>query len=364
MNIYKKIIRPALFHLYPETAHNAAISAGYLIGKINNPVFDELGKKLIYKNKNLETELFGIKFENPLGMAAGFDKNGKLLNIAHYAGFGFHVVGSVTAKESKGNNKPRIFRLPEDEAIINRIGLENYGATKISILIKKSKPKIPYFVSIAKTHNACASDYSGFDDILSSFRKLHQFGCGTILNISCPNTSESRKFEEPDNLENLLSKIDDERCSYDWKPVFLKISPDIKNNVLERDIEICKDYDINGFVICNTTESRECLKTNEKNTKKLRGGLSGKPLKLKSNKLIEQVYKIKEEDQSIIGVGGIFSGKDAYEKILLGSNLEKIFTAIPYEGPFVCNKINYELSQFLEHDGFRNISEAVGYYVK
>ncbi len=364
MNFYKNLVRPILFQFYPENVHNKIILAGKVLEKIDNPVFEYVGNKIKYKNKMLETKVFDTIFENPTGLAAGYDKNADIVGVAHYGGFGFEEVGSATAEARRGNKQIRLFRLPEDESIINRMGLNNGGIDGITTKLMETKTRIPYFINITKTHDACIIGESGIDDILYSFRKAYPLGAGTVISVSCPNTAEGKTFENPEPLEKLLSKIDDERQSYKWKPVLLKISPDIKDSDLEEDVGICRDYGINGFVVCNTTAGREGLRTRKETIEKIgKGGMSGKPLKEKSNKLIKRVYELKDDDQIIIGCGGIFGAEDAYEKVKLGSSLEEILTALPYEGNVV-PKINRGLAGLLEKDGFRNLEEAVGYNVK
>lgn len=364
MSVYKNIIRPVLFQFYPENVHNKIILAGKVLGKADNPAFEYIGNKTRYKNKKLKTRVFGTVFGNPIGLAAGYDKNADIVGVAHYAGFGFEEVGSATAEARKGNKQLRLFRLPEDESIINRMGLNNDGIDRITERLRKTKARIPYFINITKTHDACIIGERGIDDILYSFRKAYALGAGTVISVSCPNTSEGKTFENPEPLEKLLSRIDDERQSYNWKPVFLKLSPDIKDSDLEEDVGICRDYGIDGFVVCNTTTGRSGLKTDRNIIENIgKGGMSGKSLKEKSSKLIKRVYELKDDDKIIIGCGGIFDAEDAYEKIRLGSSLEEIFTALPYEGNVV-PKINKGLARLLERDGFRNLEEAVGYDVK
>jgi len=364
MSVYKNLVRPVLFQFYPENVHNKIILAGKVLGKINNPVFEYIGNKTRYKNKMLETKIFDTIFENTIGLAAGYDKNADIVGVAHYGGFGFEEVGSATAESRRGNKQLRLFRLPEDESIINRMGLNNDGIDRIASKLRKTKARIPYFINITKTHDACIIGERGIDDILYSFRKAYPLGTGIVISVSCPNTAEGKTFENPEPLEKLLSRIDDERQSYKWKPVLLKISPDIKDSDLEEDIGICRDYGINGFVVCNTTAGRDGLKTDRKIIEKIgKGGMSGKSLKEKSNMLVKKVYEMKDDDQIIICCGGIFSAEDAYEKVKLGSRLEEILTALPYEGNVV-PKINKGLARLLEKDGFRNLEEAVGYDVK
>lgn len=359
MNIYKTFLRPLLFQFYPENAHNKIILSGKIIGKANNPLFEYIGDKTRYKNKKLETKIFNILFENPIGLAAGFDKNAEIADVAHYAGLGFEEIGSATAIKNDGNKQIRIYRLIEDESILNHMGLCNDGIDKIASRVQKSKIRIPYFINITKTPYANIAGEKAIEDILYSFRKAYEFGNGTVISISCPNSIDGKLFEKPMSLEKLLSKMDDERQSYNWKPVFLKISPDINDSNLAEDIDICRDYEINGFVAGNTASyavKAKCGILNE-------CGISGKKLKEKSNRLIKRVYELKDDDQIIIGCGGIFDYKYAYEKVKLGSSLEELFTVLPYEGNVV-PKINKGLVKLLERDGFRNLEEAVGYDVK
>jgi dihydroorotate dehydrogenase len=362
MNIYKTFVRPVLFQFYPESVHNKVILSGKVIGKINNPLFEYIGNKTRYKSRKIETKIFNTFFENPIGLAAGFDKNAEIVDVAHYGGFGFEEVGSCTAMKNNGNEQIRIIRLAEDESLLNNVGLDNDGTDKIISRAQNSKTKIPYFINIAKTPYAHITGEKAIEDILHSFRKAYAVGNGIVINASCPNSVDGRMFEEqPEFLEHLLSRIDDERQSYKWTPVFLKLSPDIKDSDLEEDVGICRDYEINGFVAGNTAIVKDGIKTKNGFLKEC--GMSGKRLKEKSNKLIKRVYELTDDEQIIIGCGGIFSAEDAYEKIKLGSSLEEILTALPYEGNVV-PRINKGLARLLERDGFKNLKEAVGYDVK
>jgi len=355
--MYKTICRPILFMFDAEFVHNNFI----LIGRILS--FTKLSKLLVpflvYKNKKLEQEICGIKFDNPVGLSAGFDKNANIISLMKDIGFGFSEVGSITNKSCLGNEKPRVHRLLNEKAIIVNYGLVNDGADKISNKLKNKHFRIPVGINIAKTNDSNIKKEESVNDYFESFRKLKGLGNYITINISCPNSGDGKSFEDPILLEKLLKKITTIRKK---EILFLKISPNLDKKRVDKIIFLVRKYKLNGFVISNLTKDRSKLKEDRK--LKYKGGISGSPTRKKSNEMIRYVYEKTKGEFVIVGSGGIFNGTDAYEKIKNGANLVQLITGMIYEGPAVIKKINKELVRLLEGEGYSNISEAVGKGVK
>jgi len=356
--MYKKIIRPILFKIDPEKVHSITLFWGRFLGATR--LSRLLRKKFVFKNKRLENKIWGIKFENPVGLSAGFDKNAQLINIIPDVGFGFMEVGSITAEPCLGNPKPRLHRLVKDKGIIVNYGLANKGSARIYKKLKNKKFRIPLAISIAKTNNPLIKEDSSVDDYFKTFKLMRGIGNFTVINISCPNVGDGRSFEDPNLLKKLLKKIDKIRKN---EIILLKLSPDISDKNLNEIIKLAQTYKINGFVISNLTKKRDKKLSKDKNLK-YSGGISGKPVKNKSDNLIKKVYKKTKGRFVIIGSGGIFSGKDAYEKIKNGASLVQLITGMVYEGPGIIKKINKELVELMKRDSYKNIKEAIGKNVK
>lgn len=351
--MYKKFIRPILFRLDPERVHNATILLGRFMAFSKLSLL--LRKSFVFKDKNLENKIMGIKFENPIGLSAGFDKNAHLIDFVPDLGFGFIEVGSVTAAPCEGNPRPRLHRLINDKAIIVNYGLANEGTERICNRIKNEKPRIPVGISIAKTNDSNIRGDASIDDYFRSFEIMRNIGNYITLNISCPNVGDGRSFEDPVLLDKLLIKIDKIRVS---EKILLKISPDINKKDIDKILILADKYKINGFVISNLTKNRKGL--SKDNNLKYKGGISGKPTAAKSNKLIRYVFGKSRGRFIIIGCGGVFNGLDAYEKIKNGASLIQMISGMIFEGPGVIRKINEELAMLLKKDGYKNIKEAIG----
>ncbi len=351
--MYKKYIKPLLFRIDPEIVHNRLIRLGRIMS------FTRLSRILrwffVYKNERLENEVLGIKFRNPIGLAAGFDKNAYLANFIPDIGFGFIEVGSITANPCQGNPKPRLHRLVKDNGIIVNYGLANQGAERIYKRIRGKKFRIPIGISIAKTNDISIKGEDSVNDYFKSFEIMKNIGDYITINISCPNTGDGRSFEDPILLEDLLKKIKDARKK---EIIFLKISPDIDKKNLDKILIFAGKYGISGFIISNLTKKREGL--SEDDNLKHAGGVSGKINAKKSNELIKYVYKKTKGRFVIIGCGGVFNGRDAYEKIRNGASLIQMVTGMIFEGPGVIKKINKELAGLLASDGYENIRNAIG----
>ena len=353
-----KLIRPLLFSLDPETAHNFIMKLG---GFMNTPILKKPLERLYsFESPMLETETFGIKFKNPIGLAAGFDKDGKILDFLPALGFGHIEMGNITALPRQGNPKPRLFRLFEDRGLINNLGLNNSGADEIYKRLKEKLFSVPIGINIAKTHDPNILDDKAVADFLYTFKKLYPLFSYTTLNVSCPNTVEGKTFEEPDTLNILLTEINKAAVAEQKKPILVKISPDVSFDQLDKILTVCESHKIDGYILTNTAKFRGNLKTDRKILEQMgKGGISGLPIRQRSTELIRYTYK-RLQRPCIIGLGGIDSPESAYEKIKAGSSLVQIYTGLIYEGPGLVKKINQGLVKLLERDGFKNIGEAVG----
>mgnify|MGYP001187168309 FL=1 len=321
--------------------------------------------KNIKRFGNLEFNLLKKNFYNPLGLAAGFDKNAEAIEGEFNLGFGFVELGTVTPMPQKGNPKPRVFKIPEYEAVIQRLGFNNDGLERFLDNIKKYRINNKNNIigaNIGKNKNTSNIN----NDYKILFESISPFVDYITINISSPNTEGLRDLQKKGNIENLLETIT--KCNKKNLPTFIKISPDIDDNNLKNICKICiKEDSISGLVISNTTISRESLHSKQiRNSWKIleKGGLSGPPIKNLSNIIIEKVFKLTQGKILIIGVGGISTGKDAYEKISLGCNLVQIYTSLIYRGPAVVSNILSELSLLIKKDGYSNITQLVGKKVK
>ncbi len=339
-------LRSLIFKLNPETAHSLAIKA---------LKFNYFPAKNFKKNTSLEVEIFGKKLSNPIGIAAGFDKNAEVYNSLFKLGFGFVEAGTVTPVKQYGNPKPRIFRLEEDEALINRLGFNNSGSEDISLRIKSNLPNGLLGINVGPNNDS----KNRIEDYLICLRVFCNIANYLTINISSPNTANLRSFHNENELDELLNAIQLEKKKLNSTiPLAVKISPDIEINNVEKISEILIKYKIDLAIISNTTEkNRENLKNIYKFEK---GGLSGKPIEKKSNLLINQFYKILKKETKIIGVGGVDSGKSAYEKIINGASLVQLYTGMIYKGPGIVSKICDELTEILNSEGIKKLDEAIG----
>ncbi len=341
-------VKPFLFNLDPETAHSLAIKSlkyNLMPGSFFSVENEEM----------LKTNLFGRDISNPIGLAAGFDKSAEVYNELFKLGFGFVEVGTVTPEPQYGNKKPRIFRLEKDEALINRLGFNNDGSEIIKKRLENNIPKGFLGINIGPNKNT--------DDMISDFLKCAKsffpLGDYVTINISSPNTEGLRDFHKPETLTELLSKINELRNQSNFNKSFLlKISPDLNDLDIGNIIELSLKYNIDGLILTNTSESsRENLLDDKKSEK---GGLSGKPIRDLSTNFIKKFYSQLNGKIPIIGVGGVDSGKVAFEKIKAGANALQLYTGMIYKGPYLIRDIKKELISLLKKEGFQNIKEAVG----
>jgi len=335
--MYKKIILPVLFLIDPEKVHNIIFSSIKILFKFPFVKF-LVSKFYIIDDSRLEKSLFGIKFKNPVGLAAGFDKNAQLYEELTSFGFGFIEIGTVTPKPQSGNPKKRLFRLVEDSAIINRMGFNNVGVEEVIENLKKNKSTL-IGGNIGK--NKITPNYLAIDDYVTSFNMLFDFVDYFVVNVSSPNTPNLRDLQEKEPLTKLInSLISINRNKTKPKPILLKIAPDLNNNQLLDIISIVKDTGLDGIIATNTTINRGNLKSVNKNEL---GGLSGKPLTSRSTEVIKFISKNSNKTIPIIGVGGINTVADALEKFDAGADLIQIYTGFIYEGPNLIRSINKAL---------------------
>jgi dihydroorotate dehydrogenase len=353
MSIYK-IIRPLVFKLNPEASHNFAID---FLRYFPNLISLFASSK---NYTNLNQRIFNLNFSNPVGLAAGFDKNAQVIASLQKFGFGFVEVGTVTPKPQVGNEKPRIFRLTEDEAIINRLGFNNFGAEIFLQNIQNSLEKIsiPFGINIGKN-----KDSIGFDDYLFLLEKFYLIAPYITINISSPNTKNLRDLQNKENLSVMLKEISQkrEKLFSDYKkytPIILKIAPDLDLEQQEQISKLVLQNKIDGIIISNTTISRPNFL--QSNFSSQSGGLSGKPLFDLSNQILKNLFKLTEKKVVLIASGGISSTQDAYTKIKLGASLVQIYSAFIYQGFAMVERIKKELSELLEKDKVKNISDIVG----
>ena len=339
-------IRSLIFKLEPEVAHDLAIKA---------LKYNFVPPKKILNSKLIETNVFSKTIPNPIGLAAGFDKDAEVYNKIFDLGFGFAEVGTVTPLKQYGNEKPRVFRLEEDKALINRLGFNNSGSEKISSRIINNAPKGLLGINIGPNKNS----KNRLEDYLICFKKFHNLADYITINISSPNTENLRSLHNESELNELLRSINDEKKKLNSKvSLAVKISPDIDEDEVSVISDLLLKFDISAIIISNSTDS---TRENLININKLeKGGLSGKPLENKANDLISKFYKFLKGKITIIGVGGVDSGHTAYEKFLRGANLVQLYTGMVYEGPNIASKISKELINILEEKGVKNISDIIG----
>jgi dihydroorotate dehydrogenase len=361
--LYKSIIRPLLFRKDPEESHEMILRMlarlAFLYG-----TFEDFYK---IEDQRLTVKIGPLTFPNPVGLAGGFDKNAWVPKMISSFGFGFMEVGAITAQAQPGNPKPRLYRLPEDYALINRLGFNNEGAQAIATKLDRLRargglPKIPLGINIGRTKIVETKD--AVADFLSCFETLFPHGDFFTLNVSSPNTPNLRDLQEKSLLRELLSAVQQKnyrlaaRAKIEPKAVFVKIAPDMEFSQVDEIIEVVDAVKLTGIVATNATAfKREGLKSPHGQEP---GGLSGRPISAMVTDFISHIYQITRGRLPIIGVGGIFDAQDAYEKIKAGANAVQIYTGWVYEGPGAVKRINKGLLRLMERDGLKHISEAVG----
>ncbi len=356
---YQRLLQPLMFRLDPERAHHLAL--WFLQRLAQMPSLLKLWQHWQpLAPTALQMQVAGLHFPNPVGLAAGFDKSATAVAAFQTLGFGFVEVGTVTPRPQVGNPAPRLFRLPPDEAVINRMGFNNDGAAAIARRLKLSPGRTPIGVNLGK--NADTPLEQALDDYCSCLQDLFDVGSYVVVNVSSPNTAGLRTLQISDNLRRLLRGVQD--CNQALarlrqvqpRPLFVKIAPDLREHELDDIVEVVQACALDGIVATNTTTSREGLTTVIAEP----GGLSGRPLRQRSTDVIRYVYRRAEGRIPLIGVGGIFSAEDAYEKICAGATLVQLYTGLIYRGPGLPHRINVGLVRLLERDGLTHLSQAVG----
>ncbi|WP_108866964.1 quinone-dependent dihydroorotate dehydrogenase [Aquimarina aquimarini] len=340
--MYKLLLRPILFSFDPEKVHHFTFRMIKFLSRI--PLVPSLFRGIYQvKNTELEREVFGLKFKNPVGLAAGFDKNAVLYNELANFGFGFIEIGTVTPKGQEGNPKKRLFRLKEDQGIINRMGFNNEGLQAVIHQLKKNKNKLIIGGNIGKNTDTVPENYT--KDYIACFDALHPYVDYFVLNVSCPNVGSHAKLNDKEYLLELIRAVQQQNNSFEeQKPIVLKIAPDLNPNQLDEIIELVAETSLDGVIASNTSVTRDGLKTSEERIKAIaNGGLSGQPIKNKSTEVIRYLSEKSNKAFPIIGVGGIHSAKDALEKIEAGASLIQIYTGFIYEGPRLIKNINKAL---------------------
>lgn len=360
-SLYQNIGRPILFRLDAELVHTRIVGFGELLGK-NEEVCEILADIYSHKSSGLSQDLFGIKFTSPIGLAAGFDYEARLTQILPSLGFGFQTIGSITNLPYEGNSAPRLSRMPKSKSLLVNKGFKNLGALKTISRLRGKNFSIPVGISIGRTNSKeMISQKESIFDIVSAFIKFEDANIGNKyyeLNISCPNLFGPVSFYPPTKLHELLSEIDKLKLT---KPVFVKMPISENTNDIARMLEIICLHSPVGVILGNLQKDRSLLHPSESlKFEKFKGGVSGKPTFNRSNDLISLAYKNFGGRIKIIGCGGVFSAPDAFEKIIRGASLVQLITGMVYEGPQLISEINRDLATILKHNGFKNVSQAVG----
>ena len=346
MSFYTSIIRPVLFRFAPETVHHFTFSFLRIAFKI--PLVRSIVSSTYSSDKSISRKLMGIDFPNPIGLAAGFDKDAKLYSELSALGFGFIEVGTITPKPQPGNDKPRLFRLPKDSAIINRMGFNNHGVEQMVINLKKNNSRVIIGGNIGKNKNTPNED--AVKDYIICFESLFNVVDYFVVNVSSPNTPGLRALQEKEPLLKILNALQilNNQLAIEYskkrKPVLLKIAPDLTNEQLDEIVEVLHDSGLDGVIATNTTISRENLNSDAQEIARIgAGGLSGKPLAKRSTEVIKYLAERSDKKFIIIGVGGIHSETDAIEKLNAGADLIQLYTGFIYEGPALIQRIKKRL---------------------
>ncbi|QDG49903.1 quinone-dependent dihydroorotate dehydrogenase [Persicimonas caeni] len=360
--LYKKVVRPILFRFDPESVHHFVMK--WLRVALGLSFVRAIVKRwCCVHTSSLEQTMWGLEFDNPVGLAAGFDKNAEHFNELASLGFGYVEIGTVTGEGQVGNERPRMFRLPEDRGLLNRMGFNNHGSSVVAARLAKKRIEPLLGVNIGKTKvvplDEAPADYE------KSFRRLFDFARYFVVNVSSPNTPGLRELQNKEPLTELLAhlqRINAEMAaqkSVARRPILLKIAPDITDGQLDDILEVIDACDIDGIIATNTTIERDDLHTPGQDELGP-GGVSGRPVRQRSVELIRRIYTLTEGRLPIIGVGGIFTAEDALETIRAGASLVQVWTGFIYEGPSAIRRINRGLERACKENGWANIREAVG----
>lgn len=342
-------LKPLLFQLPPERSHSVAIRALQVVQ--GTALESRVRARYAVEDERLSVDAFGQKFPNPIGVAAGFDKNAVVPRGLSALGFGYVEVGGVTIEAQEGNPRPRLFRLKEDKAIINRMGFNNEGAEKVaSNLASNTKPDTPIGINLGLSERASLDNAS--EEFTQTYKQVSDHGDYFVVNVSCPNLDGIKNLQQGDQLKDILQALKDEGA----EPLLVKLSPDMEHEELGETLEAVRSAEIEGIIATNTSRKRpDSLKSSNRTQE---GGLSGEPIKSKATEKIRFISE--RTDLPIIGVGGISTAEDAYRKIRAGASLVQLYTGLIYEGPSVAKEINRGLIKRLNRDGFDSLNEAVG----
>lgn len=360
--LYRSLLRPLLFRLPPETAHELALHSLSIAPKLTKALLGDSFQHTPFG----KLKRFGLTFSNPVGLAAGFDKDGIALESLAALGFGFIEAGTVTYHPQPGNERPRLFRLPRDRALINRAGFNNEGAQAFAKRVETNRPDCVLGVSIGKSKIVSLED--SVEDYLKSFAAVYHVADYVAVNVSSPNTPRLRELQQAKQLEELLRALQASNLSLAEQPegrgvlpLLVKLSPDLSRDELQEVVAVAQRNGIAGLIATNTTTERAPLESGGEEVQACgEGGLSGAPLRHRSRKMIATLYNMTEGSMPLIGVGGIFSAEDAWDMIGAGASLLQIYTGFIYEGPSIARKINEGLRRIVSSEGFVSLDEAVG----
>jgi dihydroorotate dehydrogenase len=365
LSLYSSIIRPILFRLPAESAHEFALKSVSIA--LSSQVLRHAVSHRTQANPVTKVSRFGLNFSNPIGLAAGFDKNGTAVQPLGALGFGFLEVGTVTNQPQPGNPKPRIFRLPRDRALLNRLGFNNFGAKQVVENLRSTSRDCVVGVNIGKSRDVPIEE--AIADYLASFEAVYKVADYVAINVSSPNTPQLRELQQSRLLSDLLRSLQQRNTElageHSPKPLLLKIAPDLTPQDIESIVEVATHNKISGMIATNTTISREGLRTDPAKVAAFgQGGLSGAPLRERSNQIISNIYQLTRGALPIVGAGGVFTAEDAWEKICAGASLIQLYTGFIYEGPRVAYKLNQGLARIMKRAGLKSLDEAVGSGVK
>jgi dihydroorotate dehydrogenase len=364
LSLYSSLVRPLLFSLPAETAHRFAVtslSQALEIGAVRRALERQ------YQTAPFGSlRRFGLTFRNPVGLAAGFDKNGDAADALAALGFGFIEVGTVTSEAQPGNATPRLFRLPRDRALINRLGFNNCGAKQAVKNLRRHRPNCVLGVNLGKARGVPIEN--AIPDYLKTFAVVYDVADYIAVNVSSPNTPQLRELQQTENLRDLLTQMQTrnrelaEKASLSTpRPLLVKIAPDLNDDDIVTIVEVAQQTKISGIIATNTTTNRDGLQSASARVVAAgEGGLSGAPLRERSNEVIRTIYRLTNGTLPIIGVGGVFTAEDAWDKICAGASLIQLYTGFIYEGPSVARRINQGLRKILSEEGFVSLDEAVG----
>lgn len=361
--LYRSLLRPLLFRLPPETAHELALKTLALAPNLSKQFF---GKRADYDFGQLRR--FGLSFTNPVGLAAGFDKDGVVLNELAALGFSFIEAGTVTYQAQPGNERPRLFRLPADKALINRAGFNNQGAAAFAHRVTQSSANRNYILGVSIGKSRSAAPDQAIDDYTRSFEIVYPVADYIAVNVSSPNTPGLRDLQRPDQLESLLQTLQQRSAELQKQttraqpmPLLVKLSPDLTPAELGEVVAVVQRTFVAGIIAANTTTERAGLRTPPDRVQGFgAGGLSGRPLCERANRMIADLYQLTGGKIPLVGVGGIFTAEDAWERICAGASLVQLYTGFIYQGPDVAAEINEGLLRIMSREGVSSIDEVIG----